>query len=441
MRALRVALAFSLAAILAACAGDSPAGTPLATAPEGLPLDTTPELDRGGSALNVAQPQATPTAQGAPGNRAILVWWPDELYPQADSATENMLIGQFEGFRLTYSSYDLVVRRKRTHGLGGILPTLRTARPVAPAVVPDLTLMRPADMVTAATEGLIFPIEDWVPPDLLSNLLPGARALGEVDGTLYGLPYALTIYHDAYRASLLSGPLLTFDDVLSQEPTYLFPAGASPVSWTALLQYWAAGGRLVDQSGAATLNREPLIAVLNYYAQGVRQGIFGSALLNYTQFSEYWNDFASADIALIAVDTATYLSHKASAQNVGLAPLPTLSGDPITALDGWVWVLTTNDPDHQPQAQAFVSWMMRISQQSAYTEAFGILPSQERALRLWEDEAYATFAQGLIPFGEVISDTQRANSAAVALQESLVAVLEGAPVDSAADAALAKVAQ
>ena len=57
-----------------------------------------------------------------------------------------MLLSQFDGFRQTYA-YNLDVRRKRSGGLGGILPTLRTAVPVAPRAVPDLTLMRRTDMI------------------------------------------------------------------------------------------------------------------------------------------------------------------------------------------------------------------------------------------------------------------------------------------------------
>jgi len=368
------------------------------------------------------------------------IWWPDELYPQEEGTALDILDSQLEGFRLTYNTYDLEVRRKRSNGLGGILPMLRTAGPVAPGVLPDLTLMRRADMVTAATEGLIFPLTDWVPPDLVgSNLLPGVRGLGEVDGVLFGVPYALTLDHIVYRPSAIPEPLLTFADVLAQQPQYIFPAGATPVNWTVLLQYWAAGGRLADQTGSARLDREPLLLVLNYYAQGVKKGIFGPALLSRTQFGDCWTDFMTGTATMIGVDTITYLTHKDSvASTVGLAPIPTVDGSPIAALDGWMWVLTTQDPDRQQRARAFLSWIMRVSQQSLFTEALGVLPSQQRALRLWDDKTYADFAQDLIPSAQIIPAAQRNNNAAAALQESLTNVLNGTPPEAAAEAALEK---
>ena len=135
------------------------------------------------------------------------------------------------------------------------------------------------------------------------------------------------------------------------------------------------------------------------------------------------------------------MSHKNTIQNVGLAPIPTLGGTPITALDGWMWVVTTNDPDRQQQAFVFLSWMMRISQQSSYTEAFGVLPSQHRALRLWNDETYAEFAQTLIASAQIIPLAQRNNNASLALQTGLADVLGGASAETAADAALALLAE
>jgi ABC-type glycerol-3-phosphate transport system substrate-binding protein len=180
------------------------------------------------------------------------------------------------------------------------------------------------------------------------------------------------------------------------------------------------------------------VAVLDFYAQGVRQGIFSASLLNYTTYGDYWNSFVSAETNMVGVDSVSFLSRRTSVQNMGLGPIPTLGGARIAALDGWLWVLTTTDPDHQQQARAFLSWMMRISQQSAYTEVLGILPSQTRALRLWDDVGYAEFAQELLPGAQIISQAQRSSSAAVALQESFRAVLEGASVSVAADAALAR---
>lgn len=386
------------------------------------------------------QAPLTPSPQPTRDPLRIQLWWPDELYPKNDPEAERVLLDQFDGFRRTYATYNLDVRRKRASGLGGILPTLRTALAVAPRAAPDLTLMRRSDMIAAATEGLIVPLEEWLPADILTGLAPGARALGEIDGVLYGLPYVLNIYHVVYRLSVFDAPLLTFDDVLERQPEYLFPAGTGAgtlVGWTVLLQYLAAGGSLVDVAGNPALNRDALLTVLEYYEQAVALDIFDPALLDYAQFDVYWDAFEAGEANMIMVDTATYLKRREDVPNAGLAPIPTHDGSPLTALDGWMWVLTTQDPDHQRQARAFLSWMMRINQHSDFTETVGLLPSQVGALRLWDDVEYALFAQDLLAAAVIIPAAQRNNSAAVALQTGLVAVLNGTPARQAADQVLA----
>ncbi len=428
-RTLWTAAAGLLALVLVGCASSHAAQQGTTPTPAQAEAEATADA--------TAEPQATPTP--AP-TASIRVWWPDELYPDDGSPAQELLTRQFDDFAQTYASYDLQVRRKRSSGLGGILPTLRTARPVAPNALPDLTLMRRSDLVAAATEGLIVPIADWVPAGVLEGLVPGVQALGELDGTLYGVPYLITLYHVAYRETVHPTPPLTFDDVLAQEPTYLFPGniagGGTAANWTVLLQYLAAGGRLVDDAGVPTLDQDPLMAVYSFYERGVEQGIFSPDLLNYTQAGDYWEHFETGSASMIFITSMAYLHQETNVPNTAPASIPTLDGTPITTPDGWMWVLTTNDPDRQSQARAFLSWMMRVSQQSAFSEAAGYLPTTERAFRLWENQDYIQFAQSLIGNMVILPDNQRANSAVSALQAGFAAVLEGTPAPVAAEQAI-----
>lgn len=377
--------------------------------------------------------QATPSAP------RVRVWWPDDLYPAEDSEAETILLRQWDSFRGTYRSYELDVRRKRAGGLGGILPTLRAATGVATGALPDLTLMRRADLVTAAGEGLLVPVEDWVPADMLDDLLPGAQALGEVDGTLYGVPYALTLTHTLHRPSALSNPPSTFANILREEPAYLFPAGtgaSAVINSTVLLQYLQAGGRLLDEEGNPALDRTAVMSVFQYYATGVTQEIFSPDLLDYTQSTTYWSDFVAGEADLIHVDSSFYLAHQSEIENVVVGTIPTQDGERASALNGWMWVLVTHDPDRQDRARAFFSWMMRASQQAALTEALCVIPSQARALDLWQDRPYAEFAAEVMPSGRIIVPALRSSAAAV-LQESFDDVLRGMSPVQAADNAIA----
>ena len=430
-----IAAGLVLAVMLAACGTASPGARQITPTPAASLRGLTNTDD-----LVTSAPEGTPTPLPSPDQFTVRVWWPDEIYPADDDPSQPILIRQFDDFTQTYSRYTLQVRRKRANGLGGILPTLRTAQLVAPSALPDLTLMRRADMVTAATEGLIVPLDDWIPPDILESLLPGVAQIGEIDGTLYGLPYLLTLYHMAYRESVYSTPPTTFEDVLADNPIYLFPGNVTgqgtSANWTILLQYLAAGGQLVDADGLPALNRDPLLAVYSYYEQGVTLGIFGPEMMTFAQSDDYWDRFETGAASLAFVNSTTYLRRRASVPNTAPASIPTLSGTAITTPESWIWVLTTSDPDRQNQARAFLSWMMRVSQQSAFSETYGYLPTAQRALQLWDDQSYASFAQSLLTNMVQVPDSQRSNSAAAALQAGFTAVMDGTPAETAADEAL-----
>lgn len=437
-----------LAITVAACSGPAPGSQTAATTSNsntilnnGLDSATnTPSLVRS-AADQPVNLQTTPV-QTTPEKAHVTVWWPDELYPATENTAADILQSQIELFQITYNSYDVEIRRKRTSGTGGILATLRTAAPVAPSALPDLTLMQRTTMMTAATEGLIVPLDDWVPADLAgSNLFPGTRTLGMIDDSLYGIPYALTLVHTVYRQSIFAEPPTTFDDVLSAETPYLFSAGETPVSWTVLLQYFAAGGRLMNDNGGAALTPDALITVLDYYAEGVHSDVFDPLLLEHSDSADYWNAFVTGKATIASMNSHTYLTNKDTVQNVGLSSIPTEDGQSLTTLDGWMWVVTTQNPDRQQRALAFLAWMMRVSQQSAFTESIGMIPSQTRALRLWDDETYADFAETLVTTAIVLPEERRNNMAASALQDAVIAVLRGTSPETAADEALSRLGQ
>src|SRR5690606_39748453 len=121
-------------------------------------------------------------------------------------------------------------------------------------------------------------------------------------------------------------------------------------------------------------------------------------------------------------DSSYYLAHQDEVENEAVGTIPTQNGDSVSALNGWMWVLVTHDPDRQDRARAFFSWMMRASQQAALTEALHVIPSQARALELWQNQSYAQFAAELIPSGRIIATELRSGAASL-LQEALADVL------------------
>jgi len=386
-----------------------------------------------GGAPAVATPAITPTSD--PG--IILIWWPAPLYPTDESSTAaRILREQVAGYAATHTRA-IQIRPKRGDGVGGIYQTLHSGAIAAPGAMPDLTLLRRSDLIQAAADKLIEPIDtSGLAPD---DLFASALALGKVRGTQYGIPYTLDVQHVVYRTTAFATPPRTTTDLLEAAQTYLFPAGVinGGVSPTLLAQYTALGGRITDDQGKPVLDRGPLVEVLRFYEKAVASKLIGASP-TYTNMTQYWPVFISGKANLAQIDSSTYLSQRARLSNVAILPIPAEKA--ITPLDGWMWVITTSDPDKKKRALEVLTWFMRGDQQGQFTHEIGALPSRRSALQVWGDDDYAVFARSLLEQPALPPPDLLPAVVTTALQKAFEDVLAGRKTaDVAADDALATI--
>jgi hypothetical protein len=241
---------------------------------------------------------ATPTASGP---ITLRVWWPDALtLPSNDSATL-LLDEQFNDFESAESDVQVEPRLKKADSVGGIFETLRSGSAVAPDSLPDVTLLRRGELVEAVRLGLVQPIQGQITSAILGSLAPSALELGRFDGVLYGLTYAVNVHLIAYRPVTLSGSFSTFEEVLTNRQSFVFPAGITQgISDVLLVQYLSAGGRVRDLLDGRP-KAEPLRIVFNFYAQAAAEGIITPAVLDYADSSAYLPDLSggSLDAAVV----------------------------------------------------------------------------------------------------------------------------------------------
>src|SRR5260221_7418032 len=103
-------------------------------------------------------PTAEATSAATPVPDTIMIWWPASLFPETDSEGGQMLRDQVVGFKTAHGT-TIALREKRDEGRGGIFETLRSGSVAAPAIMPDLALVRRADLVQAVSGKLIEPID------------------------------------------------------------------------------------------------------------------------------------------------------------------------------------------------------------------------------------------------------------------------------------------
>lgn len=378
----------------------------------------------------------------------LRIWWPDALYSEQAAA---ILENQFDSFRNAYVNVNLDIRYREYQATDGVR-RLTLTRDVAPAALPDLTLMRREELTAALNNNLLQPVAGLLPASTMNDLSENILALGQIEGELYGLPYLLNLDHMLYTSDETeTDPPTNFEDFLSESESVsiLFPATPrDAISDLLLIQYLAAGGYLANEDNTPALNEEAMLTVLEFYHIALQSENLRDALLENLQYetpADYWPAILSSQATLALTDSNAYLhnrtrfssnSSSGSPSVVEILPPLTADGQPFTLLDGWVWVLLTNDPARQTQARNFLMWMMNSDNLTDTAMALEMLPSQQRALRVISADRDLNILGDLLENAYFLPLDQRENEAAVLLQAAFESVLEGTEPSEAVTVAI-----
>ncbi|MFN8527769.1 MAG: extracellular solute-binding protein [Anaerolineae bacterium] len=372
----------------------------------------------------VDQLSGTPTGIPAAAPITLRVWLPESLAPVENGNAAELLSEQISGFLSLNPDVLLDLRLKRPSDVGGILSTLRTASIVAPDALPDLTLMRRADLVSAVQGGYLETLDDRLPVGFFDAFDVRVAGLGRMEDRQYGVPFTLDLLHTAYNPTRTPNvESWSFQAMLDQQVHFAFTANrAGMLNDTVLLQLIAAGME-ISPDGMLNVDSAALQSIFTYYQNAVAQDLITPDVLTYVDPSAYADALLTGETVGV-ISARQYRQWIAQGESLAAGYIPTLDGTPITLLDGWMWVLVTADSRRQEAAARFLAWMFDPERQQAYTDAAGVIPSQQSALDLWDDTAYADFLESLLPNAVYPPDS---NSAAAArlVQTEFAAVING----------------
>ena len=408
----------------------TPPSTPVAPAdaPAGSSTDAPATVSAATATVPATQPiepQATPTPL------TLTVWVPDELASLDQQGAYDLFVLQMETIGEMHDPpVRIDIRLKRPSDVGGIMSTLRSASNVAPGALPDLTLLRRQDLITAERANLIQPLERLIPSSVLGGLDQTLK-LGQIDGQLYGLPYMVDFWHLAVPDAITDAPQdWSFRTLERIDETLLMPAayanGLNPIFFA---QYLSAGGT-VDGSGALIYNEQALGQVLEFYEQARVEGLIPPEVLNYFDDSDYIDRLTlpinSVDRPPLAiVRSSTYFNSLVSTDDYAPATLPT-SGLPSTVMDGWVWVMVARSQQQQNLSVELISAMMSVERQAEFATLSGFLPAEQEAFSAldWQPELLSFYTamldQGVLP----LSDSDGGNLPR-RIQDAIAAILRG----------------
>lgn len=318
--------------------------------------------------------------------QTLTVWLPAPIISDFEREAYQQLLAHSNQFAVE-QNVTIEYRIKAIGQMGGIMSTIRSASVVAPGALPDVTLVRRSDLVSVQATIYLQSLESLFSSVLLNDLDISLK-LGQVVHNesleLFGLPYFIDIQLAVTNEVINENtPNLTFADILESANTFLFPAGRNNgLNQTFYLQYLAAGG-VPARNGEMNINVNALQTVLEFYESAVERNIVSSPVLEYNSPSayrtEYLNMRESTNIAIFS--SSEFMSLLQQDSDLQATTIPTESGDTITTIDGWLWVMVTPEPSQQNLSVQYLNWMMSTDFHAAFASELNRLPSQQLAIR------------------------------------------------------------
>lgn len=396
---------------------------------------TSPGLPAGGT----VQPTTQATDETTPGASITLTLWTVEpVSAEAAGKAGEAFAQGIRSFMGRYPNVTVVVKLKNETGKGSVLDYLRTAAQVAPSVLPDMAVLDLTELAAAARAGAIFPLDELVAPGLISDLLPGARAAGSVDGKLMGMPFEVDVEHLIFNTRQLTTPPLTWDDVLNAGVPYRFPAkGRNGLANDCfLIQYLAAGGRLLDEEGRPTLDEAVLTSVLDYYVRGVRAGVIPGDVIEAASADDLWSWYVSQRNGMVHVRARRYLQERFALRDTRFAAIPTRDGKPLTLVRGRVLAITARDPSQQVIAARMIEWLLQPDNAIVWNQTTFSIPTRYATFQRWGDDPYLDFLRQQLEVALPVPSFPQYDQVGRVLQQAILEVLNGdaTPEEAAATA-------
>ena len=366
----------------------------------------------------------------------LRIWVPPQFDPASDSPEGAIFQSRLDEFNTRKSNVNIEVRVKNIEGYGGILDTLTTARSAAPLALPDLVALPRHASETAAEIGLLHSYDGLTTVLDDPDWYDYARQLSYLQNATFGIPFAGDALIMAYRPEVIPEPPADWDASLALTTTLAIPA-ADPYALYTFAQYQSLGASLLDENEQPMLDVVQLTNVLTYYQQASASELMPFWLTQYETDDQSWEAYEDFQANMAITWISRYLQSPPA--DTAAAPIPTFDGVAFTVADGWVWALTTNDPDRQMLAVQLAEFLTRSEYLATWTAAAGFLPPRPSAAAAWPDQLSQNLANLVAPSAQIIPSLDIVTEVGAVLQHAVVSVLkEEADSITAAETAVEK---
>ncbi|MCL4299639.1 MAG: extracellular solute-binding protein [Anaerolineae bacterium] len=375
------------------CQMASPAGQVSQTQ---APVQPTATLQRTNTPPVESAPTITTTAIPESETLILTFWTTEAVSPKAEGESGNFMTNSLKTFETNNPNIQVELLLKKPSGKGGVLDFLRTARQVAPSILPDIAIMNATDLNQADAAGLLQTLDNRLDRSIVQDLLPAARKMGTVDQRLVGVPLSLEMEHMVYNTKVFTAAPMLWSTVLSSNTRYLFPAKGinGLVNDTTLSQYFSAGGAFHTDQETLKIDDRVLRNVLTFYQQALENNVIDATLLEAATTEELWPTYLDGKAGLTQIGVRQYLTDRDSFNNSTFAAIPvqTEKDTPVAITHGWTLVLITDDINRQRAALRLIEWFLSTSNNATWNNLNKSIPSRDSAFQqLAGDDPYWAF--------------------------------------------------
>lgn len=376
---------------------------------------------------------ATEASQPAP--RSLTLWVAPPFAPDSETPAGTLLTERLRAFEQLHPGLSIQVRVKSIEGPSGLLETLVAANAAAPALLPDAITFNPSNLEDAVSKDLIIELDEVLPvpeaPDWYEFSLPAAR----VSGNFVGFPIASEVDVLAYRSDLYTSPPRSWDDLLSEPRSFLFPAG-DPLATFTMAQYLSLDGYLLNSDEDPALNPAVLSEVLTFYNTAVSAQILPYSVRQLTTAEQSWSVLQDNGAACAVAPLSSYMLEH-DPEKLSAVPLPTQGGNGVGLASTWSWAIVTQDAERIPIVAELLAWLSAPDFLGLWTHSLGMLPPTSASLAAWPEGDDAALASSLVTVTQPMPPSSLRLTIGPVLFDAVEAVIGGgeAPTTAAQAAA------
>jgi multiple sugar transport system substrate-binding protein len=263
----------------------------------------------------------------------------------------------------------------------------RVAQLVKAGEAPDIAQID--SYASYAAEGRLYSADDLFPVSEQADFIPSLVTAGSVDRTQYGIPWVsssrMFFYNKKlfHRAGITRAPQ-TWEDVRADavrlkaagvKVPYGLPLGPEEAQAEALMWMLGAQGGYTDAVGGYTFDASANVRAFDWVRKNlVDAGLVGLGDPATTDRRDVFADFLAGRAGMLNGHPTLLAQAKAAGIDVGVVPLPGMSGPVTDTLGVADWMMAFRQNGHVHADGTFLQYVFQQKNSVRFLDEYGLLP-------------------------------------------------------------------